>query len=168
MQYIKAKFMKDEKPTGRAYTYACETEVKPGDIVTNDKGSKLTVVDEPVDAAWIMAYGADKVGVVKKYVEQTEYRIVDIRDANTRQTRTDGRYPLRIGRIVKEPKPHLGIPMVIEYLRNSDGSDYSGMNLRTSRVCASYVNYKHNLVVETMNSTYEFEPIKSESEEQNG
>ena len=69
MQYIKAKFMKDGNPTGRAYTYACETEVKPGDIVTNDKGSKLTVVDEPVDAAWIMAYGADKVGVVKKYVE---------------------------------------------------------------------------------------------------
>ena len=69
MQYIKAKFMKDNKPTGRAYIYACEAEVKPGDIVTNDKGSKLTVVDEPVDAAWIMAYGADKVGVVKKYVE---------------------------------------------------------------------------------------------------
>ena len=69
MQYIKAKFMKDDNPTGRAYTYACETEVKPGDIVTNDKGSKLMVVDEPVDAAWIMAYGADKVGVVKKYVE---------------------------------------------------------------------------------------------------
>ena len=69
MQYIKAKFMKNDKPTCRAYTYACETELKPGDIVTNDKGSKLTVVDEPVDAAWIMAYGADKVGVVKKYVE---------------------------------------------------------------------------------------------------
>ena len=69
MQYIKAKFIKDDKPTGRAYTYACESELKPGDIVTNDKGSKLTVVDEPVDAAWSMAYGADKVGVVKKYVE---------------------------------------------------------------------------------------------------
>lgn len=69
MQYIKAKFMKDDKPTGRSYTYACKTDVKPGDIVTNDKGSKLTVVDEPVDAAWIMAYGADKVSVVKKYVE---------------------------------------------------------------------------------------------------
>ena len=69
MQYIKAKFMKDDKPIGRAYTYACESELKPGDIVTNDKGSKLTVVDEPVDMAWVEAYGADKVGVVKKYVE---------------------------------------------------------------------------------------------------
>ena len=43
--------------------------MKTGDIVTNDKGSKLTVVDEPVDAAWIKVYGADKVAVVKKYVE---------------------------------------------------------------------------------------------------
>ena len=70
MQYIKAKFMKDDKPTGRSYTYACETELKPGDIVTNDKGSKLTVVDEKVDMTFVEAYGADKVGVVKKYVEQ--------------------------------------------------------------------------------------------------
>ena len=66
MQYIKAKFENSK----RSYTYMCEDSVKPGDIVTNDKGSKLTIVDEPVDAAWIMAYGADKVGVVKKYVEK--------------------------------------------------------------------------------------------------
>ncbi len=69
MQYIKAKFMKQDKPTGRAYTYRCEDDVKPGDTVTDAKGSKLQVVDEPVDMAWVEAYGADKVGVVKKYVE---------------------------------------------------------------------------------------------------
>lgn len=69
MQYIKAKFLKEDKPTGRAYTYRTEDDVKPGDIVTNDKGSKLTVVDEPVDAEWIVAYGVDKVGIVKKYEE---------------------------------------------------------------------------------------------------
>lgn len=38
-------------------------------MVTDAKGSKLIVVDEPVDSAWIMAYGADKVAVVKKYDE---------------------------------------------------------------------------------------------------
>ena len=69
MQFIKAKFLKDNEPTGRSYTYRCETDVKVGDFVTNDKGSKLIVVDEPVDSAWIMTYGADKLGVVKKYVE---------------------------------------------------------------------------------------------------
>ena len=65
MQYIKAKFENSK----RSYTYCTDDSVKPGDIVTNDKGSMLTVVDEPVDAAWIKAYGADKVAVVKKYVE---------------------------------------------------------------------------------------------------
>ena len=59
MQYIKAKFENSK----RSYTYRTEDNVKPGDIVTNDKGSKLTVVDEPVDAAWIKAYGADKIAV---------------------------------------------------------------------------------------------------------
>ena len=69
MQYIKAKFLKEDKSTGRAYTYRTEDVVKPGDIVTDSKGSKLMVVDEPVDAEWIVAYGADKVGIVKKYEE---------------------------------------------------------------------------------------------------
>lgn len=69
MQYIKAKFMKQDKPAGRTYTYRTEDELKFGDIVTDAKGSKLTVVDEPVDMAWVKAYGADKVGVVRKYVE---------------------------------------------------------------------------------------------------
>ncbi len=69
MQYIKAKFLKQDKLTGRSYTYRCEQEVKPGDTVTDAKGGKLQVVDELVDMAWVEAYGADKVGVVKKYVE---------------------------------------------------------------------------------------------------
>lgn len=75
MQYIKARFLKQDKPAGRAYTYRSEEDLKPGDIVTNAKGSKLTVVDEPVDMAWVEAYGADKVGVVKKYVgsENTKF-----------------------------------------------------------------------------------------------
>lgn len=69
MQYIKAKFMKLDKPAGRAYTYRTEDDLRPGDIVTDSKGSKLTVVNEPVDMAWVETYGADKVGVVGKYVE---------------------------------------------------------------------------------------------------
>ena len=69
MQYKKCKFLKEDKPTGRSYAYRTEDNVKPGDIVTDSKGSKLMVVDEPADAEWIVAYGADKVGVVKKYEE---------------------------------------------------------------------------------------------------
>lgn len=69
MQYIKARFLKQDKPAGRAYTYRTEDDLKLGDIVTDAKGSKLVVVDEPVDMAWVETYGADKVGVVKKYVD---------------------------------------------------------------------------------------------------
>lgn len=69
MQYIKAKYMKQGKPTGRAYTYKTSDEVKPGDIVTDAKGSKLVVVDEPVDAGWIRLYGADKIATLKEYEE---------------------------------------------------------------------------------------------------
>lgn len=69
MQYIKAKFMKQGNPAGRAYTYKIEDDVKPGDTVVDAKGSKLVVVDESIDSDWIMTYGADKIGVVKKYVD---------------------------------------------------------------------------------------------------
>lgn len=68
MNYIKAKF----SSSGRSYTFKTEDNVKSGDIVVNDKGTKLTVVDEPVDAGWIMAYGAGKVAVVKKYEEKAD------------------------------------------------------------------------------------------------
>ena len=69
MQYIKAKFLKEDKPTGRAYTYRTNDEVNPGDVVIDSKGSKLVIVDEEIDVAWIKAYGVDKVGVVNKYEE---------------------------------------------------------------------------------------------------
>lgn len=65
MQYIKAKYPNSK----RSYTYRTEDSVMAGDIVVDAKGSKLTVVDEPVDAAWIKVYGADKVAIVKKYEE---------------------------------------------------------------------------------------------------
>lgn len=70
MQFIKAKFLKGDKSSGRAYTYRCEEELKAGDMVADVKGSKLIVVDESVDMAWVEAYGADKVAVVKKYAPQ--------------------------------------------------------------------------------------------------
>ena len=56
--------------------------------------------------------------------------------------------------------------MILEYVRNADGTDYSGNILRTSRVCGSFINESGNLVVETTNSVYEFELVKNaESEE---
>lgn len=69
MNYIKAKFLIGGEPSGRAYTYCCEEELKAGEKVIDAKGSKLMVVDETVDMTWVETYCADKVAVVKKYVE---------------------------------------------------------------------------------------------------
>lgn len=68
MNYIKAKYT----VPGRNYTFRTEDDVKPGDIVVNSKGTKLTVSDEPVDMAWVEVYDADKVSVVKKCEEPAE------------------------------------------------------------------------------------------------
>lgn len=67
--YIKAKFMKDGKPTGRAYVYRCDDEVNPGDIVTDDKGSKMVIIEESVGINWVLTYGSENIKVVKKYNE---------------------------------------------------------------------------------------------------
>ena len=81
-----------------------------------------------------------------------------------KRQRLDGRYPLRIGRIVEKPHAHIGLPMILNYIRNADGTDYSSMTLRTSRVISTYTNEKGNIVVETMNSAYEFEVVKKYEE----
>ncbi len=72
MKFLKAKFLKQDKPFGRSYTYRTEDDVQPGDIVTDARGSKLVVVDEAVDMAWVEAYGADKVAQVRKYIDSDD------------------------------------------------------------------------------------------------
>lgn len=69
MQFIKVKFLKNGQAVGRAYTYRSPIEVKPGDKVELPGGKHVVVVDEPVDAAWIQAYGADKVKEIIGKVE---------------------------------------------------------------------------------------------------
>lgn len=61
--------MKDGNPTGRAYTYKAADDIKAGDIVRNVNGTKLMVVDEPVDENWLKTYGAENIATVEKYVE---------------------------------------------------------------------------------------------------
>lgn len=66
MQFIKAKYLKNGVPTGRSYTFKSNEDFQPGNKVIDGRGSKLIVVDEPVDAEWIKAYGVDKLGVVER------------------------------------------------------------------------------------------------------
>ena len=72
MQYIKAKFLKDGKSIGRAYTYKAADDVKAGDVVKNVNGTKLMVTDEPVDENWLKTYGAENIATVEKYVEENK------------------------------------------------------------------------------------------------
>lgn len=69
MMLIKARFLKQDKPSRRAYTYRTKDDVKPGDIVTDAKGSKLVVMDDPVDMGWVETYGEEKIALVAKYVD---------------------------------------------------------------------------------------------------
>lgn len=76
--------------------------------------------------------------------------------------RTDGRYPLRIGRVVK-----LNIdeyPLVIRYVKDSDGTPMKFSFLKTSYVtsvnCAGKISCNSLfVVVETENSIFEFERV---------
>ena len=73
MKYIKAKFLKDGKPTGSGYTYKAEDDINPGDIVKNVNGTKLMVLDETVDEEWLKAYGAENIATVEKVIlEESE------------------------------------------------------------------------------------------------
>lgn len=87
-----------------------------------------------------------------------KYKIINITDSNG-NPRHGGRYPLRIGRTCEKPQVNLGLPMFINYIANSDGSDYRGFQLSTSRVERISESGNH-LTVETMNSIYEFEKVE--------
>lgn len=82
-------------------------------------------------------------------------KIVDIKSVETNETRTDGRYPLRIGSTVRfYMKPVPGLPMVLEYICDNQGNPKSGY-LRTSTV-TEVEESMYEVVVTTVNSIYYF------------
>lgn len=99
----------------------------------------------------------------------TQYRIKSISHSGTHgnrgTARTDGRYPKRIGRIVEleYKKLVLGTPLILTYLKDENGNDYSGMYLRCSRIQSIHFVTEKLFVVETMNSIYEFEEVGEEN-----
>ena len=60
-KYIKVKFLKNGRPSGRAYTYRAYEDVIPGDIVQINEKNQGVVVDDPVDMEWVEAYGVEKI-----------------------------------------------------------------------------------------------------------
>lgn len=90
------------------------------------------------------------------------YRITKITHSGTcgkkGTNRTDGRYPLRIGRIVemKYDSIEISVPMTLHYVRDSDGSPLIFKYIRTSDVVSKSKN-NNKVVITTRNSVFEFE-----------
>ena len=96
--------------------------------------------------------------------KNTQYKIKEILHSGScgiRGTkRTDGRYPLRIGRTVDIDVTKLteDAPMIIRYVSDSDGTSLEGLVLYTSHVISITVKVTE-VIVETENSIYVFERI---------
>lgn len=52
MNYVKARY----EGSKRSYCFAAEEDLKPGDEAVTPNGTKVTVVDEPVDLSWKKQY----------------------------------------------------------------------------------------------------------------
>ena len=94
-----------------------------------------------------------------------KYKIINIshteKSGERGEPRKDGRYPLRIGRIVDLDfqQIRVGEPINLNYLLDTDGSDYGGKHLITSSV-ANLNKLERKLIIETVNSIFEFEKIE--------
>lgn len=83
-------------------------------------------------------------------------KIVDIVHADTGKTRTDGRYPLRIGSTVEfYEQPKVGEWMMYYYVTDNKGNPKEGV-LRTS-IVKNIIETDKVIAVYTCNSVYYFE-----------
>ena len=83
-------------------------------------------------------------------------KILDIKSIETNETRTDGRYPLRIGSTVEfYIKPIPGVPMLLSYTSDNQGNPKEGF-LRTSTVI-DIDETKYEVIITTKNSIYYLE-----------
>lgn len=72
MNFYKAKYLKNNAPAGRTYTFKSEEILSPGDKAETPDGKHVQIVDEPVDADWIKAYGIDNIKQIIRKVEEDE------------------------------------------------------------------------------------------------
>lgn len=83
-------------------------------------------------------------------------KIIDIVHADTGKTRTDGRYPQRIGSTVEFcVSPKVGEWMLYSYITDNQGNPKDGI-LRTS-IVQNIIETDTVIAVYTLNSVYYFE-----------
>lgn len=87
------------------------------------------------------------------------YKIKDIRYKNTNETRTDGRYPLRIGSVIDffAYEPTVNQCALLSYVYDNKGKPKQG-TLRTSFIEEIFEDEKE-LILTTCNSIYVLEKI---------
>lgn len=106
MQIIKVRFLKEDKPTGKPYTYYSPVGVKPGNIVQINSSAKGVVVEADVPEAEIAAYRdkvktiaglvGNKYGVIERttilddFIGKTFVRVENINDEELIFTLVDG------------------------------------------------------------------------------
>lgn len=92
------------------------------------------------------------------------YKIKDIRYKDTNETRTDGRYPLRIGSTIDffTYEPTVNQCAMLSYVYDNTGKPKQG-TLRTSFVEEIFED-DNELILTTYNSIYILEKIKNEKE----
>ena len=94
-----------------------------------------------------------------------QYRIKSIlhngRKGERNTPRTDGRYQLRIGRVVNLNINDLinGTNLILDYVTDENGNDYSDYYLQCTRIKDWDYVYENVIRVETNNTIYEFEEI---------
>ena len=94
-----------------------------------------------------------------------QYKITSIKHTGSKgqrgTSRTDGRYPLRIGRIVELDVNTLmeGDQLVLDYVKDENGNDYRGLSLYCSIIKDWDFVYENRISIETKNSIYELEEI---------
>lgn len=94
-----------------------------------------------------------------------QYKITSIkhtgRKGQRNTPRTDGRYPLRIGRIVELDVNNLaeGYQLVLDYVKDENGNDYRGKALYCSLIKDWDFIYVDRIRIETCNSIYELEEM---------
>lgn len=84
MNLIKCRFLKDNQPTGKPYTYDSPVAVKPGDIVQINNSAKGIVTEVDVPEMEIEAY-RDKVKTIVGWVEDKPAETFDPQKANYAQ-----------------------------------------------------------------------------------
>lgn len=75
MQIIKVKFLKEDKPAGKEYTYYSPVEVKPGDAIQINSSATGIVTEVDVPETEIEAY-RDKVKTIVGLVEN-KYGVIE-------------------------------------------------------------------------------------------